>query len=123
MHLWMGYGMSAAAVLFLLMDGVMKALQLAPAMKATTDLGYPTRVVSGIGLVELACVALYAIPSTSVLGAVLLTGYLGGAVATNVRVGSPLLTHTLFPVYVAVLIWGGLLLRDDRLRALFPLRT
>lgn len=114
--------MSAVAILFLLMDGVMKALQLGPAMKATTELGYPARAVSGIGVVELVCLTLYAIPSTSVLGAVLLTGYLGGAVATNVRVGSPLLTHTLFPVYVAVLIWGGLLLRDDRLRALFPLR-
>ncbi|MGH7518274.1 MAG: DoxX family protein [Gemmatimonadales bacterium] len=76
----------------------------------------------GIGVLQLVCLALYVIPRTSILGAILLTGYLGGAVATHVRVGSPLFSHVLFPVYVAVLIWGGLLLRDDRLRGLIPLR-
>jgi hypothetical protein len=75
-----------------------------------------------MGIVLLACVILYVIPQTSVLGAILLTGYLGGAVATHVRVGDPLLTHTLFPVYVGVLIWLGLYLRDGPLRALVPLR-
>lgn len=69
-------------------------------------------------LIELVCLILYVIPATTVFGAVLLTGYLGGAVATHVRIGSPLFTHTLFPIYVGVLLWGGLLLRDQRLRAL-----
>jgi hypothetical protein len=77
----------------------------------------------GIGLLELVCLVLYVIPRTSVLGAILLTGYLGGAVATHVRVGSPMLTHVLFPIYVAALVWGGLFLREARLRALVPLRS
>ncbi|HVR17126.1 MAG TPA: DoxX family protein, partial [Candidatus Limnocylindrales bacterium] len=75
-----------------------------------------------LGIVLLTCTVLYMIPRTAILGAILLTGYLGGAIATHVRVGSPLFSHTLFPVYVALLIWGGLYLRDDRLRALIPLR-
>jgi hypothetical protein len=73
-------------------------------------------------MILLVCLILYVVPRTSVLGAVLLTGYLGGAVATQLRVGSPLLSTTLFPIYVGVLVWGGLMLREDRLRALFPLR-
>jgi hypothetical protein len=68
------------------------------------------------------CLALFAIPQTSVLGAILFTGYLGGAIATHVRIGSPLFTHVLFPIYVAVLIWGGLYAREDRLRSLIPIR-
>jgi hypothetical protein len=79
-------------------------------------------VVFGIGLVEAACLALYVIPQTSVLGAILFTGYLGGAIATHVRIGSPLFTHVLFPIYVAALIWGGLYAREDRLRSLIPIR-
>jgi DoxX-like protein len=75
-----------------------------------------------LGVILLACVVLYAIPQTSILGAILLTGYLGGAVATHVRVGNPLFSHTLFPIYVTVLAWGGIFLREDRLRALVPLR-
>jgi len=81
------------------------------------ELGYPTYAVFGIGVVLALCVALYAIPRTSLLGALLLTGYLGGAIATHVRVGDPLWTHTLFPIYVAAMVWGGLVLRDQRLRA------
>ena len=77
----------------------------------------------GIGLIELVCLVLYLIPRTAVLGAVLMTGYLGGAVATHVRISSPLLTHTFFPLYVALLLWGGLYLREPRLRALTPLRS
>jgi hypothetical protein len=76
-----------------------------------------------LGTILLICTAIYAIPRTSVLGAILLTGYLGGAVATHLRVGDPLFSHALFPVYVGVLIWGGLFLREDRLRALIPLRS
>ena len=91
-------------------------------MEGTAQLGYPAAVVFGIGVLELLCLAAYAFPPTAVLGAVLLTGYLGGAVATHVRVGSPLFTHILFPIYVAALIWGGLYLREGQLRGLVPVR-
>jgi hypothetical protein len=78
--------------------------------------------VFGLGVILLSCVVAYAIPRTSVLGALLLTGYLGGAVATHVRVANPLFSHVLFPTYIAALLWGGLILRDARLRALLPIR-
>jgi hypothetical protein len=86
-------------------------------------LGYPEGVAIGIGLLQLVCLAVYVIPRTSVLGAILLTGYLGGAVATQVRVSDPLFTHVLFPAYIGAMLWGGLYLRNDRLRALVPLRS
>jgi hypothetical protein len=117
---WTGRVLSALAVMFLLFDSVIKVLKLPPAVEGTVQLGYPEHLIVGIGIVELACLVLYVIPRTSVLGAILFTGYLGGAVATHVRIGSPLFTHTLFPIYVAALIWGGLFLRDVRLRALVP---
>jgi DoxX-like family len=119
---WIGRVLSALAVLFLLFDGVIKVMKLPPAIEGTVKLGYPESVIVGIGAVELVCLVLYALPQTSVLGAILLTGYLGGAIATHVRVGSPLLTHTLFPIYVAALIWGGLFLREERLHILLPIR-
>jgi hypothetical protein len=78
--------------------------------------------VHWIGIIELVCLVLYLVPRTSILGGILLTGYLGGAIATHVRISSPVLTHTLFPVYVALLLWGGLYLRETRLRAIVPLR-
>jgi DoxX-like family len=121
--LWTGRVMSTLAALFLFMDGVMKLMKPEMVVKATVELGYPESVILELGIVLLICVILYAIPVTSVLGAILLTGYLGGAVATHVRVGDPLFTHTLFPVYVALLIWGELYLRDQRLRALIPLQS
>ena len=105
---------------FLTFDVVMKVLRLAPAVQGTTELGYPAGTVVWIGLIELICLALYLVPRTSVLGAVLLTGYLGGAIATHVRVGSPLIGYTLFPIYVALMVWGGLYLREPRLRELMP---
>ena len=114
---WAGRILSGLAVLFLTWDGVIKLVAIAPVTEAFTRLGYPVGVSAAIGIVELVCVALYVIPRTSPLGAVLLTGFLGGAIATHVRVEDPLLTHTLFPIYVGLLIWGGLLLRDERLRA------
>lgn len=114
--------MSGLPALFLLVDAVGKLVKPAPVVEGTLQLGYPESVILGLGIVLLACTVLYVIPRTAILGAILLTGYLGGAVATHVRVGSPLFTHILFPVYVAVLIWGGLYLRDERLRALIPLR-
>jgi len=122
-RLWTGRIMSALPALFLLMDGVMKLAKPEFVVKATVQLGYPERVIFGLGVVVLVCVILYLIPRTAVLGAILLTGYLGGAVATHVRVGDPLFSHALFPVYVAILLWGGLYLREERLRALVPLRS
>ena len=108
--------LSGAAVSFLLFDSLGKLLKVAPVVAGTAELGYPEGVIRPLGVVLLVCVVTYVIPRTAILGAVLLTGYMGGAIATHVRVGSPLLTHKLFPVYVAVVVWGGLLLRDERLR-------
>jgi hypothetical protein len=119
--IWAGRIISALAILFLAFDCVLKVLNLAPAVEATTQLGYPAGVVVGIGLLQLACLAVYVIPRTSVLGAVLLTGYLGGAVATHVRAESGLFS-VVFPVIIGVLIWGGLFLRDERVRALISPR-
>lgn len=119
---YVGRACTALAVVFLAFDAVLKVLRLAPAVQGTVDLGYPAESVIWIGAIEMACLALYLVPRTSVLGALLLTGYLGGAVATHVRISSPLLTHVLFPVYVALLLWAGLYQREERLRRLVPLR-
>ena len=113
---------TALPVLFLLFDSTIKLLVIQPVVDSFTQLGWPVHLAVTVGTVELLCLALYLVPRTAVLGALLLTAYLGGAVATHARVESPLLTHTLFPVYVAVLLWFGLLLREPRLRALLPLR-
>ena len=115
------YVLTTLAALFLTLDTVMKLLRLAPAVEGTVALGYPEHTVALIGVIELVCLVLYLVPQTAVLGAVVMTGYLGGAIATHVRVGNPLLSHTLFPIYVAVMVWGGLYLREPRLRALMPL--
>jgi hypothetical protein len=121
--LWTARVLTGLAVAFLLMDAVIKVLQLPPAVQGTIALGFPASAVLGIGLLELACLALYAIPRTSILGAILLTGYLGGAIASQVRVGAPLFSHILFPTYIAALAWVGIYLRDDRLRILVPIRA
>jgi hypothetical protein len=115
--IWTGRVLSTIISLLLGLDAAMKLLQVAPVLAGTAELGYAVRSVFPIGVVLALCVVAYVIPRTSLLGAVLLTGYLGGAVATHVRVGHPLLTHTLFPLYVAAVIWGSLVLRDARLRA------
>ena len=120
--LWAGRVLGALPVLFLLADGVGKLVKPAPVVEGTLELGYQASVLVPLGIVLLACTILYAVPRTAVLGAILLTGYLGGAVATHVRVGNPLPTHTLFPIYFGVMLWGSLYLRDPRLRALLPLR-
>jgi hypothetical protein len=120
--LWTGRVISGLAVAFLIFDSVGKLLEVQPVIDGTKQLGYPPDIVFGLGVTLLSCVLAYLVPRTSVLGAVLLTGYLGGAVATHVRVGNPLFTHVLFPTYVAALLWGGLMLRDARLRALLPWR-
>jgi DoxX-like family len=117
-----GYVVTMIVALFLTFDTVLKVLRLGPAVKATTDLGYPASAVLPVGIVELVCLGLYLVPQTSVLGAVMLTGYLGGAIATHVRAASPLFSHTLFPLYVALLLWGALYLREPRLNELLPYR-
>lgn len=119
---WGGRILTAVSALFLVFDGVTKLMRIAPVTEAMAQLGYPAGLAPGLGTLLLACLALYPVPRTSVLGAVLLTGYLGGAVATHVRVGNPLFTHVLFPVYVALMLWAGIYLREPRLRALIPLR-
>lgn len=119
--LWTGRALSGFAIIFLLFDSVIKLLGLPMVAESTAQLGYPAGLALTIGIIELACLIVYMIPATSILGAVLLTGYLGGAIATHVRIGSPLFTHILFPTYIAALIWGGLYLRDVRVRALLPI--
>ncbi len=120
--LWAGRVISALVVLFLLFDSITKLMRVDAVMKATVRIGYPASVIPIIGLILLICTIIYVIPYTSILGAVLLTGYLGGAVATNLRIGNPLFSNTLFPVYFGILVWGGLFLRERRLRSLLPLR-
>ena len=116
--LWAGRIISGLPALFLLLDGVMKLFKPAFVVEATVKLGYPENVIIPIGAVLVVCTILYLIPKTSVLGAILLTGYLGGAVATHVRTGESLFS-IVFPVIFGVLVWLGLYLRDARLRALF----
>lgn len=110
------------AILFLAFDVAIKVTQSAAAVEGTTQLGYPASTVLPIGIVQLVCLLLYIAPPTNVFGAVLFTGYLGGAIATHVRLGNPLFSHVLFPIYVALLLWGGLYLQEPRLRALIPFR-
>lgn len=118
---WTGRILSTLIILFLLLDGIMKLVQPAPVMQATARLGFPASALTDIGIVLLICTILYALPRTAVLGAILLTGYLGGAVATQVRARSSLF-ETLFPVIFGVLVWAGVFLRDPRVRALIPWR-
>ncbi len=118
--LWTGWILTVLSVLFMLMDGIMKLFKPAFVVEATVKLGYPESTIVGIGVALTISTLIYVIPRTSVLGAVLLTGYLGGAVASNVRAGAGWF-NMLFPVVFAVLIWGGLWLRDRRLRNLLPL--
>jgi hypothetical protein len=115
---WAARVMWGLAVPFLVFDAVGKLLALPPVVEGSARLGYMGSSVLIIGIIELVCVTLYVIPRTAALGALLLTGYLGGAVATHLRLGDPLLTHILFPIYVAALLWGSLALRDERVRQL-----
>jgi hypothetical protein len=120
---WVGWGLSGLAIAFLVMDAAMKLLALPVVLKASAELGFQGEPIAReLGIVLLLSTVLYAAPPTAVLGAVLLTGYLGGAVAAHLRVGDPLFTHTLSGVYGGLLVWGGLYLRDATLRAIFPLR-
>jgi hypothetical protein len=119
-RLWGGRIMSWLPALFLLIDGVMKLFKPAVVVEATVKLGYPENTILPIGIVLTVCTILYLIPRTAVLGAILLTGYLGGAVATHVRVGEGLFPVS-FPIIFGVLLWGGLYLRNNRLRTLIPI--
>ena len=121
-RLWAGRIMSALPALFLFVDGATKLVKPEVVVKATVELGYAEAVILPLGVVLLACTILYVIPRTAVLGAILLTGYLGGAVATHVRAGQGPF-EILFPVVFGALLWGGLVLRDDQLRALLPLKA
>jgi hypothetical protein len=119
-RLWTGRIISVLMVLFLIFDGVTKLIKVPQVLDAQARLGYPANDALGIGITVLACTLVYVNPRTSILGAILLTGYLGGAVASQVRIGAPLF-DTSFPIIFGVLIWAGLYLRDQRLRAIvFP---
>jgi len=120
-RLWTGRIISALVVLFLLFDGVTKVMRVRAVLDASAQLGYPVSTIVGIGITLLVCTAFYVIPQTSVLGAILLTAYLGGAVATQVRVGNPIF-ETLFPIIFGALLWAGIFLREGRLGALIPVR-
>ncbi|WP_160008341.1 DoxX family protein [Rhizobium sp. 18055] len=120
----LGRVMSGLLVAFLVFDGAIKMVPIAPVTETLMGLGYsgdPT-LARSIGVVTLACALLYAIPRTSVLGAILLTGLLGGAIATHLRVGSPVFSHLLFGVYLGLMAWGGLYLRSEAVRKMIPLR-
>jgi DoxX-like family len=121
---WLGRVLSGIVILFLLFDGAIKLVPW-PVVTETMDrIGYGSSetLARTLGVITVACTVLYAIPPTSILGAILLTGYLGGAMASHLRIGSPLFTHTLFGFYLGLMVWGGLWLRDRRLRALMPWR-
>jgi hypothetical protein len=110
-----GAVLSGVAMLFLLVDSLGKLLRVPPVVEGTAQLGFPDGSIRWLGALLLTCVVVHAVPRAAIVGAVLLTGYLGGAVAAHARLGDPLLTHVLFPVYVAAFVWGGLWLRDGRL--------
>lgn len=119
--IWTGRTLTVLSGLFLLFDGAMKLVKPAPVVEATSRLGFPESALTGIGLVLLGCTILYLIPRTAILGAILVTGYLGGAVATQVHAGSSGF-ETIFPAIFGALVWSGLFLQDRRLRTLIPLR-
>jgi len=122
-RLWSARVMCSLVVLFLLFDSTLHLIKPPPVVEAFAKLGYPLSASVGIGLAELLCLAAYVIPQTAVLGGVLLTGLLGGAIATQVRAGNPAFEAYVFPTLLGVLLWGGVWLRDRRLRALFPVRS
>jgi len=115
---WAGRALTGVAVLFLTFDMTIKLVGAREAVDGTVQLGWAPHHLPILGVIQLACLVVYLVPRTAPLGAVLWTGYLGGAIATHLRLDNPLLTHVLFPVYVAALVWGGLYLRDPRVRAL-----
>ena len=121
-RLWTGRAISTLVVLFLLFDSITKVLKVRTVLEASAQLGYQANMIFTIGIILLVCTVFYVIPQTAVLGAILLTGYLGGAVAANLRIGSAMF-NTLFPIVFAALVWTGSFLRESRLGALIPFRT
>lgn len=119
---WAGWGISALMILFMLFDSIAKLALERHVIAATTQIGYPAHAIRPLGAIALICTLLYAVPRTSILGAILLTAYLGGAIASKMRIDDPLFSSTLFGVYFGLLIWGGLYLRDERLRTMIPVR-
>ena len=121
---WTGRVLSGVVVLFLLFDGAIKLLPLQIVTETMDKMGWGASdgLARSLGIITIACTVLYAVPPTSILGAILLTGYLGGAIASHVRIDSPLFSHTLFGLYLGLILWGGLWLRDPALRALLPFR-
>jgi hypothetical protein len=120
---WAGRIFSGLVTAFLLFDAVIHIMKPAPVVEGFAKLNFPIRYAIPLGIVELVCILLYVIPSTSILGAIFLTGYLGGAIAVQLPTGNSLFGEVLFPVYVAVFLWGGIYLRDARLRTMVPLRS
>lgn len=121
-RLWTGRIMSAIVILFMLMDGVMKFVKVPEVTQSAADMGYKDHHIMWMGILALIPTILYIFPRTAILGIVLLTAFWGGAINTHFRLDNPLFSHLLFPVYLAILGWGGLWLRDARLRAIFPVR-
>ncbi len=121
--IWGGRVMSGLPLAFLLFDAIGKLVRPAPVVEGTVSLGFSPSVILPLGVVMMVCWVLSVVPRTAVLGTILYTGYLGGAVCTHVRMGNPLFSHTLFPIYFGVMLWGGLWLRDARVRALLPLSS
>jgi hypothetical protein len=121
-RLWTERIISAVVVLFLLFDSITKVMKVRAVMEASAQLGYPANTIFVIGIILLVCTVFYIIPQTAVLGAILLTGYLGGAVAANLRISTSMF-NTLFPIVFAALAWTGIFLRESRLGALIPFRT
>lgn len=117
-----GWALTGLTIAFMLFDSLSKLALESHVVAATTGIGFPVATIRPIGLILLACTILYAIPRTAVLGAILLTGFMGGAVASKIRIEDPLFSSILFGVYFGIILWAGLYLRDDRLRALIPLR-
>jgi hypothetical protein len=120
---WTGRVLSGLVIAFMLFDSIIKLMMIQPVIDSFRQMGFPENLAIEIGVIGLVCTVLYAIPRTAVLGAILLTGMLGGAIASHVRIGSPLFSHVLFGVYLGLFAWGGLFLREPRLRALIPLRS
>jgi DoxX-like protein len=121
---WTGRGLTGLVIPFLLLDGAIKLVPWPIVTETMDKIGYGSSemLARTLGLITIVCTVLYAIPPTSIIGAILLTGYLGGAMASHVRISSPLFSHTLFGLYLGLMVWGGLWLRDKSVRGLIPLR-
>ena len=121
--LWAGRILTGLVAAFLGFDAVIHIMKPAPVVEAFAKLGFPIRYAVPLGIIELVCIFLYVIPATSILGAIFLTGYLGGAIAVQLPTGNSLFGEVLFPIYIAVFLWGGIYLRDARLRTMVPVRS